>query len=108
LPPREAAFAREQEWIGEVIQGRAELLDRGEKLLGGDAALSGLDRGDCLPVLEAEDTGKLVLRQLALLAQRLEPRANEVCGHCKGQAARGMTPPQRKTCLRVRTRQENV
>ena len=81
LPPREPAFPNKQEWIGEVVQRRAELLDGENKLLGRHPPLAGLDRRNRLTVLEAEQARKVVLREPSLLAQRLDPRSYEIRGH---------------------------
>ena len=81
LPPREPALPDEQEWIGEVVQRRAELLDGEDQLLGRHPALAGLDRRNRLAVLEAEQAREVVLRELSLLAQRLDPRSYEIGGH---------------------------
>ena len=51
------------------------------QLLGGHAALAGFDRRDCLAILEAEQAREVVLRELSLLAQRLDPRSDEVGRH---------------------------
>ena len=81
LPPREPALADKQEWIGEVVQRCAELLDGEDKLLGRHPPLAGLDRRNRLAVLEAEQAREVVLRELSLLAQRLDPRSYEIRGH---------------------------
>ena len=81
LPPRKPALADEQEWIGEIVQRRAELLDGDDQLLGRHPPLAGLDRRNRLAVLEAEQARKVVLRELSLLAQRLDPRSDEIGRH---------------------------
>src|SRR5579872_1557232 len=85
LPPREFTLSDEQERIGKIVQRRAELLDGDDEFLGGDAAFASLYRGNGLTVLEAEHAREIILRQLTLLAQRLDPRADEL-GH-------GRAPP---------------
>jgi hypothetical protein len=81
LPPRESALPNEQEWIGEIVQRRAELLDGEDQLLCRHPALAGLDRRNRLAVLEAEQAREVVLREPSLLAQRLDPRSYEISGH---------------------------
>ena len=61
LPPREPTLPDEQEWVGEVVQRRAELLDGDDQLFGGDSAFAGLDRRNRLAVLEAEQAREVVL-----------------------------------------------
>ena len=72
LPPREASLAREEKGIDEVVQRGAQLFDRDQKFIGCQAPDAGLDGGDGLPVLETEDPGKIVLRELLRLSQRLD------------------------------------
>ena len=71
-PPRELAVACELEWVGEIVDRRAELFDRQQEFLGRDAALPGLDRRDGLAVLKAEDAREVVLGELALLPEGFE------------------------------------
>ena len=81
LAPGELALADEQERVGEIVERRAELLDREQQLLGRHATFAGLDGRNRLAVLEAEQAREIVLGQLALFAQGLDPRTDELGGH---------------------------
>ena len=81
LPPREPALPNKQEWIGEVVQRRAQLLDGENKLLGRHPPLASFDRRNSLTVLKTEQAREVVLREPSLLAQRLDPRSDEIRGH---------------------------
>ena len=80
-PPRKSAFAGELKRVGEIIERSAELFDRHQELFGRDATLAGLDRRDGLAVLEAEHAREFVLREFALLPQRLDARPDQVRCH---------------------------
>ena len=87
LTPGEPALADKQEWIGEIVERCAEFLDGDHQLLGRDSAFAGLDRRNRLAVLEAEQAREVVLRQLSLFAQRLDPRSDQI--GCHGSLRRG-------------------
>ena len=67
VPPAETTFADQQEWIGEVLQGSVQHLHREHQFLRSHSPDAGLYGRDGLPIVEAEQVGKVFLRQLAFL-----------------------------------------
>ena len=76
VAPGELPFADEEEGVGEVVEQDGELLRGQEQFVSREAARADLDGRDSLAVLEAEDAGKVFLREFVLLAQRLDALAD--------------------------------
>ena len=68
MPPAESAFADQQEGIDKVLQGSVERLDREHQLFRRHSPDARLYGRYGLPILETEQAGKTVLRELALFA----------------------------------------
>jgi hypothetical protein len=71
LAPIEIALTNKPERIGEIVEGRAKLLDGQQQLVSREPALAVFDRGYGLAVPEAQQGRDLVLREVLFLPKRL-------------------------------------
>ena len=76
VSPAEAALPDQQKRIREVFQGSTQHLACAHQFVGGYSPDARLYGRDSLSILEAEETGKAVLGELALFAQRIDACAD--------------------------------